>query len=134
MGPDHEPPRKASEQVAPARADRDELHDAIRRAADEAGHKELLFALDDESRTTLAKRLNGLEGRQPTAAMVLELCRMQQSSRLLATLCRLCGYAPPKRMSDESAAEKLQRLTDEVRSRFGKAGEETLREVLGRQA
>jgi hypothetical protein len=113
--------------------DRVELYDALRHAADEVGHKELLYAVGDMDRTSLTKRLTAGDSKQPTVGMLLELVRAQQSGRLLATLCRLSGYAPAKRLADETAGERLERLVGAVRERLGQSGEDIIQEVLGRQ-
>jgi len=130
--------RHSEERIAPdaehaqVLADREELHDAVRRAADEIGRKELLYLLGDIDRTTLSKRLDGLERRQPTAGMLLELAKRQTSGRLMSTFCRLTGRAPAKRLEDETAGERFERLVEAVKQRHGQAGEETLGLVLGR--
>jgi hypothetical protein len=115
-------------------ADVGELYDAVRRAADEVGHKELLYRLHTMDRTTLANRLSGNNGREPTLAMALALARMQPSERMVQTFCRLAEFTPPKRLASETSGERFSRLVEAVRARHGQSGEETLRVVLGRQA
>jgi hypothetical protein len=115
-------------------ADVGELYDSVRRAADEVGHNELLYRLHTMDRTTLANRLSGNNGREPTFAMGLALARMQSSERMVQTFCRLSEFTPPKRLSNETSGDRFMRLVEAVRARHGQSGEETLRVVLGRQA
>lgn len=110
-------------------ADAEALHEAIRVAADDVGHKEFLWLLGNCDRTTLANRLACRDGRTPSAQMVLVLARADE--HFMATLCRLAGYAPPKRLVDETPAEKLERLVDAVRREHGAAGAATIAAVFG---
>jgi hypothetical protein len=107
----------------------DQLHQAIRDAVEEIGHKEVAFLLDIDG-STLSNLINCRDlgngkRQQPPARLLLVLGAKQKSQRLAQFLAREWGFAPLQRVDELTPEEELRILKDTLRD-DGKYGASVL--------
>lgn len=112
----------------------DSLHQAIRDAVDEVGHKEVAFIMDIEgsslSNLINCRDLGNGKHQQPPARLLLLLGKRQKSQRLARMLAKEWGFAPPLRAVELSPEEELRRLKETLRAE-GSFGVHVLEKAIG---
>ena len=112
----------------------DALHEEVRAAVAEIGHKDVAFLMDVEG-STLSNLINCRDlgngkRQQPPAKLLLLLGRKQKSGRLAAFLNNQWGFAPPVRPDALSPEEELRRIKDQLRAE-GSFGAHVLERAIG---